>query len=72
MKEINKVDPLRGGIGASLLLGHAGIYSTAILVYEARGMNYLKYLSLILSAYVSEKNFKCNKVTIKIKWNVAV
>ena len=39
MEEINKVDPLRGGIGASLLLGHAGVYCTAILVYEACGMN---------------------------------
>jgi len=37
VQEIDKVDPLRGGIGASLLLGHAGVYCTAILVYEALG-----------------------------------
>ena len=31
-------DPKRGGTGASFLLGHAGVYAVAALVYNALGM----------------------------------
>ncbi|XP_065057896.1 lanC-like protein 3 [Rhopilema esculentum] len=53
IKEINKVDPLRGGIGTSLLLGHAGIYVTAALIYEAQGYQAEKseYLQNFLSIH---------------------
>eukprot|EP00794_Sanderia_malayensis_P000276 gene276-900_t len=38
LREVGKSDRSRSGIGASLLLGHAGIYCTASLIYEAIGM----------------------------------
>lgn len=37
LREIKKTDPGRGGIGASLLLGHAGIYCTASLICDTLG-----------------------------------
>lgn len=34
---MKKNDPANEGIGASLLLGHAGVYVVAALIYEALG-----------------------------------
>ena len=34
---MKKIDPSRNGIGASLLLGHSGVYLVASLIYEALG-----------------------------------
>lgn len=34
---MKKNDPSKDGIGASLLLGHAGVYVVAALIYEALG-----------------------------------
>jgi len=44
LREIKKIDPSKDGIGASLLLGHTGIYVVAALIYEALGMyGYILY-----------------------------
>jgi len=42
LREIKKIDPSADGIGASLLLGHTGIYVVAALIYEALGMHNLR------------------------------
>lgn len=42
LREISLNDPGHNGIGASLLLGHAGIYLVASLIYEALGLHNLR------------------------------
>lgn len=37
LKECSKENPRRGGIGASFLLGHAGVYAVSALVYNSLG-----------------------------------
>ena len=34
---MKKMDPSKDGIGASLLLGHAGIHAVASVIYEGMG-----------------------------------
>lgn len=40
LREIKQQDPSQNSIGPSLLLGHAGIYAVAALIYEAMGGAY--------------------------------
>lgn len=42
LREIKKTDPASNGIGASLLLGHTGIFVVAALIYEALGLHNLR------------------------------
>jgi len=42
LRELKKVDPARNGVGSSLMLGHAGIYIVASLIYEALGLHNLR------------------------------
>nr|XP_012559466.2 lanC-like protein 3 isoform X1 [Hydra vulgaris] len=39
LNEIKKMDPSRNGIGASLLLGHLGVYAVSIMVCDALGLH---------------------------------
>ena len=38
LHEVSRTSPHDGGIGASFLLGHAGIYAVSALVFNALGM----------------------------------
>jgi len=42
LREVKKLDPAQNGIGASLLLGHTGVYLVASLIYEALGLHNLR------------------------------
>jgi len=42
LRELKKSDPSRNGIGSSLMLGHAGVYTVASLIYESLGLHNLR------------------------------